>query len=208
MHTGFVRKRPWCSDWHIKGNWKIEALRHKAIELDQLREIVRLQQFWVMNIELRDQAAKRGDAIAFTYTHDGNVEAVCTTLQRRDSISDGTSGIIMSVELNANGIRQANALHSCIDDGIKDGQQVNQVAAKCIFSRKAHIASCGSDESNQGHSITKHLIDTAAMTECAQLCRCSIKEIQTENRRIQCSLYISLNTTHMCDNARAQAKFT
>src|SRR6266849_1978690 len=42
MHTGFVRKRPWRSDWHIKGNWKIEALRHKAIELDQLREIVRL----------------------------------------------------------------------------------------------------------------------------------------------------------------------
>src|SRR5713101_3134259 len=144
--NGIVRKRPWCSDWHIKGNWKIEALRHKAIELDQLREIVRLQQFWVMNIELRDQAAKRGDAIAFAYTHDGNVEAVCTTFQRRDSISDGTSGIIVPVELNTNlwiafsaetdkllnltgcgntnGIRQTNALHSCIDDGIKDGQQV------------------------------------------------------------------------------------
>src|SRR6266576_3739120 len=152
MHTGFVCKRPWCSDWHIKGNWKIEAIRHKAIELDQLLNL----------------------------TGCGNT----------------------------NGIRQANALHSCINDGIKDGQQVNQVAAKCIFSGKAHIASGGSDESNQGHSITKHLFDTSAMTECAKLCRCSIKEIQTENRCIQCSLYISLNTTHMCDNARAQAKFT
>ncbi len=42
---------------------------------------------------------------------------------------------------NPNGIRQTNALHTGFDDGIKDGQQINQVAAKGIFGGEAHIAS-------------------------------------------------------------------
>ena len=140
-----------------------------------------------MNIELRDQATERGDTIAFADTHDGNVEAIRTTLQRRDSISNSTSGIIVPVELNTNlwitpsaetdkllnlsrcgntnGIGQTNELHSCLNDCVKDRQQVNQVAAKGILSRKAHVASSLSDESNQRQSIGENLVDAAAMAE-------------------------------------------
>ena len=145
-----------------------------------------------MNIELRDQATERGDTIAFADTHDGNVEAIRTTLQRRDSISNSTSGIIVPVELNTNlwitfsaesdkplnlsrcgntnGVGQTNALHSCLNDSVKDGQQVNQVAAKGILSGKAHVAPSRSDESNQRYSIGEKLVDAAAMAVGTELC--------------------------------------
>src|SRR5438105_11094268 len=145
-----------------------------------------------MNIELSDQATERSDTVAFANTHDGNIEPIRTTFQRRDSISDSTSGIIVPVELNTNlwitpsaetdkllnlsrcgntnGIGQTNALHSCLNDCVKDRQQVNQVAAKGILSGKAHVAPSRSDESNQRYSVGEKLVDAAAMAVGTELC--------------------------------------
>src|SRR2546426_787521 len=44
------------------------------------------------------------------------------------------------------GIWQANALHTCLDDGIKDRQQINQVAAKCVLGGEAYVTPMASSK--------------------------------------------------------------
>src|SRR5260370_7119058 len=88
--------------------------------------------------------------------------AVRPGLQRGNGIGEGTSKIIVTVKLdthlwiafsaethelfnlarcgNTNRIWQTDALNACLDDGIKDGQQIHQVAAKCILPGKTHLA--------------------------------------------------------------------
>src|SRR5438876_7897238 len=97
----------------------------------------------MMNVELSDKSTERGDTIAFTDTHYSDVKTICASFERCKGISKSTSCIIVAMELNANlriafsaetdklfnlprcsdtdGVWQTNALHSCIDDSIKDG---------------------------------------------------------------------------------------
>ncbi len=64
------------------------------------------------------------------------------------------------------GIWQANALHTCLDDGIKDRQQINQVAAKCVLGREAYVTPGSTNTPDQWYSIGKYLIDATTVTKC------------------------------------------
>src|SRR5579859_7057842 len=178
-----------------------------------------------MNVELRDKTAQRGNTVALTNAHHGDVKTVCASIKRRNSISVGTSSVIVTMKLNpnvwitfsakvyqlfdlarrcdANSIWQPDALNPCINNGIKDSQHVYQVAAKRIFSGKTHIATGGENMLNQWYSIGKYMIDATTMTEGGQLCGCPIKEIYPKNGSIQRGLYIGLDTANMCHNTRA-----
>src|SRR5450759_1575116 len=144
-----------------------------------------------MNVELRDKATQRGNAVALTNAHHGNINTICTGIKRRNGIGVGTPCVIMSMKLNPhvwitfstkayqmfNLVRrsdadrnwQANTLNPCVNDGIKDSQHVYQVAAKRIFSGETFIASSRPNTSYQWHSIGKHLIDAATVAEGTQL---------------------------------------
>src|SRR6266700_3487812 len=230
MHTCPVRKCGWGGDRRVERNGQIEAIRHKVIERGHLGEIILHRQFRVVKIEMRDQPTERGDTIALSNAHHCDVEAVRARLQRRGNIRDGTSEVIMTMKLdtdmwiafsaeapqlftlarrgNTNRIRQADALHTCLDNRIKNGQQINQVATKGILGGEAHVASSRLDAMDERHGIGDNTINVTAMTEGTQRRRCPVKEIQSENRCIQRGLYISTNTTHMRHDVRAQAEFT
>ncbi len=142
-----------------------------------------------MKVELRNQPTQRGDSIALTDAQYCDVETVCASFQCRNSIGNGASGVIVAVKLDAGvwialsakpyklfnlagcgdtgSIRQANALNARINDGIKDCQQIDQVTAERILSRKAHVAPSGPDAPDQWYGIVEYLIDAPAMTERA-----------------------------------------
>src|SRR6266700_1283454 len=108
---------------------------------------------------------------------------------------------------NADGIGQANTLHTGLDHGIKNGQEIHEVAAKGILGREAHVASCRSNTANQGNGIRQYLLNATAMTKVLQLCRGAIKEVQPKDGCIQGGLYVRFNTAHMGNDPRPQIQF-
>ncbi len=140
-----------------------------------------------MNIELRDQPAERGNTIALSDTQYADIKAVCPGLQGGVGIGDGTSCVIVAMKLDThlwiafgaethqlfnlpgcsdtNGIRQANALDTCIDDSVEDGQQIHEVTAECILRGETHIAPGSPDAPDQWGSFCEYLVDAPAVTE-------------------------------------------
>src|SRR5579884_64823 len=144
MHTRLVRKCARGGDGYIKRNGKLEALRDIVVKRGQLRKIIVCQQLGIVNVELRNQAAERGDAVALADAQYGDIEAVRASFEGRDGIGEGAAGVVVAVKFdtdvwvafraeahellhlarasNADGIGQADTLHAGIDDGIKNGQ--------------------------------------------------------------------------------------
>src|SRR6266849_551971 len=141
----------------------------------------------MVNIELRDKTTQRSDPIALTYAQDADIQAVCTSFQGCDCISDCTPGIIMTMKLDTHlrialftdthelfdlarcgdthCVRQTNALNPCFDDSVKNGQQINQIAAKRILGGEAYVASGSTNSFYERYSSSTYLFDTVAVTK-------------------------------------------
>src|SRR5690242_8076669 len=72
---------------------------------------------------------------------------------------------------NTNSIRQANALNPSLNYGVKYGQQVDEIAAERVLSRKAYISALSTNMLDQWHSLRLDLINTPSMTIRTQLLR-------------------------------------
>ena len=80
VDTRAMRECAWGGYRHIEGNGEIEAPCYKLIEWCQLCQIAGCEQFWVMDVELGDQAAERGNTIALSYSHHCDIQAISSGL--------------------------------------------------------------------------------------------------------------------------------
>src|ERR1700682_3007293 len=149
-----------------------------------------------MRVELRNQPAQRSNAIALANAQHSHIQAIRPRLHCRNRISQSATGIVVAMKFDANarvafmaephellylprrgntdGIRQPDSLHTRLDNGIENTQQINQVAAESIFSGEANVATSSANTPDQRHCIRYHLLDAPPMTVCPQFCRRAI----------------------------------
>src|SRR5579885_2110830 len=223
-----VGKRAARGDRRVKRDGQAQAIGNVPVEPGQVAKIVVGQQFGMVDVELRDDTAQRGDAVALANPQHGDIQAVRARLQSRDGVGDGAAVIFVAVKFNAHAwiafgaqahqpfhltrrgnahrVRQANTLRARLHSRVEDGQQVNEVATKGVFGGETHVASGGAHTANKRDGGGANLLDPAPVTVGAQFGRGAVEQVEAGDGQVQRRLYIGLHAAHVRHNRGAQAQ--
>src|SRR5579884_254905 len=215
-------------DRRVEWDGQVQALGYIPIEAGQVAKIIACQQVGMVDVELRDDAAQRGDAVALTDAQHGDIQAVRARLQRGDGVGDGAAGIVVAVKFdthawiafgaqahqpfhlarrgNAHRVRQTDTLRARLHSRIENGQQIDKVAAKGVLGGETHVASGRAHTADERNGGGANLLDPAPVTVGAQFGRGAVEQVEAGDGQVQRRLYIGLHAAHVRHNRGAQAQ--